>query len=105
MENRELIKMIKLIEKYKDEIIEYTLGDKKERFNELSSDMYVFEWDEFKHRIKWSIRFLKTAKLELTPELLTYLIINEWSRVWCDEKYLNIDKLRELSKTIIEEMI
>ncbi len=96
--------IIELIEKYKNEIMEYTLGDQKDEYGELYSEVYQYEWCEFIFNLRKSIELLKPSKLELTPEILTYLIINQWRGVWCDEEDLNIYKLRELSKIILEEM-
>lgn len=96
--------IIELIKKYKNEIMEYTLGDQRDEYGELYSEVYQYEWCEFIFHLRKSIELLKLSKIELTPEILTYLIIDKWSGVWCDEKELNIEKLRELSKSIIEEM-
>lgn len=96
--------IIELIEKYKNEIMEYTLGDQRDEYDELYSNRYRYEWRGFKDRIEADIYMLKPSQIELTPEILTYLIINQWRGVWCDEEDLNIDKLRDLSKTIMEEM-
>lgn len=96
--------IIELIKKYKNEIMEYTLGDQRDEYGELYSEVYQYEWCEFIFRLRKSIELLKPSKIELTPEILTYLIIDKWSGVWCDEKELNIEKLRELSKSIIEEI-
>lgn len=95
--------IIELIKKYKDEIIEYTLGDKRDEYGELYSEVYQYEWCEFIYHLEKSIKLLEPSKLELTPEILTYLIIDKWSGVWCDEEDLDVEKLRELSKRIIEE--
>ena len=97
--------IIELIKKYKDKIMEYTLGDQKDEYGELYSEVYQYEWCEFIFNLRKSIELLKPSKLELTPEILTYLIIDKWSGVWCDEEDLDVEKLRGLSKTIIEEMI
>ncbi|MGU8523274.1 hypothetical protein ACV3OO_11645 [Clostridium perfringens] len=94
-----------LINEYKNKIMEYTLGDEKDEYGELYSEVYQYEWCEFIFHLRKSIELLKPSKLELTPEILTYLIIDKWSGVWCDKEDLEIDKLRVLSKTIIEEMI
>lgn len=96
--------IIELIEKYKNEIMEYTLGDQRDEYDELYSNVYRYEWRGFKDRIKKDIYILKPSQMKLTPEILTYLIINQWRGVWCDEEDLNIYKLRELSKIILEEM-
>lgn len=97
--------IIELVKKYKDKIMEYTLGDQKDEYGELYSEVYQYEWCEFIFNLRKSIELLKPSKLELTPEILTYLIIDKWSGVWFDEEDLDVEKLRGLSKTIIEEMI
>lgn len=97
--------IIELIKKYKDKIMEYTLGDQKDEYGELYSEVYQYEWCEFIFNLRKSVELLKPSKLELTPEILAYLIIDKWSGVWCDEEDLDVEKLRGLSKTIIEEMI
>ncbi|MEG2289542.1 MAG: hypothetical protein RSC24_06205 [Clostridium sp.] len=96
--------VVKLLEKYKNEIMEYTLGDRKDEDYELYSDTYKYEWREFKDRLEQNIGFLKPAQLTLTPELLAYLIINEWGGVWDCEEYLNIEQLRRISKEIIQQL-
>lgn len=98
--------IIELIEKYKDNIMEYTLGNKIDEDGELYSNIYKWEWEEFKNRLETDISNLQPAEMELTPEILTYLIINEWGGVWCMEEDLNISELKKLSnKIIIDEIV
>lgn len=95
--------IIELIEKYKDDIMEYTLGSQKDEDDELYSEIYKWEWKSCKDRLATDIDNLKPAQMKLTPEILTYLIINQWRGVWCDESDLNIAELKKLSSKIINQ--
>lgn len=111
LENKEVLlfeydgkEILKYNKKFENKDMEYTLGGQRDEDNELYSDVYKWEWKSFKNRLEIDISNLKPAQMKLTPEILAYLIINQWRGVWCDESDLNISELKKLSSKIINQL-
>lgn len=98
-------KIIELLEKYEDKIMEYTLGNSNGRWGERFADIYCIEWDCHKAEIANIITNLIEYGINVNPNEFAYVIISEWSGVMTFNKGdLNVEGLTDICKTILEEL-
>ena len=97
--------IIKLLEKYEDEIMKYTLGNSIDEYDKRYAEEYEYEWDEHKSSISYTVDKLLSYFGELAPGAMSYIIISEWSGVMTfDEGDLNIGGLNEVCGKILCEL-
>ena len=98
-------KIIELLEKYEDEIMEYTLGNSNSKWGVRFAEIYCIEWDCHKAEIANIITNLIEYGINVNPNGFAYVIISEWSGVMTfDKDDLNIDGLTNICKTMLNEL-
>lgn len=85
-----------LLEKHKKEIM--TATDDVEYISDFS-----YEWIEFKDELDNSVRYYEKVIGNITAEILMALIVTNWCLCCSNEEDIDIDKLSEICKKIIEE--
>ena len=97
--------IIKLLEKYEDDIMQYTLGSSIDEYDKRYAEEYEYEWREHKVGIAYTVNELLSYFGELVPLAMSYVIIAEWSDVMTfDEGDLNMKGLEEVCKYILGEL-
>lgn len=98
-------KIIMLLEKYEDKIMQYTLGSSVDEYNKRYAEVYSWEWSDHKHDIAYVIANLIAYNTEINPIGFAYVIISEWSGVMTFSKGdLDIEKLTGVCEDIIKEL-
>lgn len=98
-------KIIMLLEKYEDKIMQYTLGSSVDEYNKRYAEIYSWEWGEHKYAIAYSIAKILEYTKSLNSTGFAYVIISEWSGVMTfDEEDLDIEKLTGVCEDIIKEL-
>lgn len=97
--------IIKLLEKYEDKIMEYTLGNSVDEYGERFAKVYCWEWEDHKYCIAYTIdKFIKYG-IDINPIGFAYIITSEWSGVMTfDEGDLNMNGLTDICKNILMEL-
>jgi hypothetical protein len=98
-------KIIKLLEKYEDEIMKNTLGDFIDEYDERYAEVYKWEWKEHKSSIAFVLDKFISSKNKIDAIGFAYVIVCEWSGVMTfDDGDLNIIELEEICKKILNEL-
>ena len=98
-------KIIELLEKYEDEIMEYTLGNSNSKWGGRFADIYCVEWDCHKAEIANIIVNLIESGINVNPVGFAYVIISEWSGVMTFNKGdLNVEGLTNICKTMLNKL-
>ena len=96
-------KIIELLEKYEDKIMEYTLGNSNGRWGGRFADIYCMEWDCHKSEIANIIVNLIESGINVNPVGFAYVIISEWSGVMTfDKDDLDIEGLINICEIMLE---
>ena len=98
-------KIIELLEKYEDKIMEYTLGNSNGRWGGRFADIYCVEWDCHKAEIANIIVNLIEYGINVNPNEFAYVIISEWSGVMTfDKDDLDIEVLINICEIMLNEL-
>lgn len=94
--------VIKFMNNNANLFMKLTLGDEKDEYNELYSNVYCYEWRDCIEDFARIVKNLKINNYDLDVVGLTYMFIVCWSGVIIFEhKDLNIEELKILFKDLI----
>lgn len=97
--------IIKLLEKYEDDIMQYTLGSSIDEYDKRYAEEYEWEWREHKVGIAYTVNEVLSYFGELVPLAMSYIIIAEWSDVMTfDKGDLDIVGLNNVCEKILLEL-
>lgn len=97
--------IIKMLEKYEDRIMEYTLGSSVDEYGVRYAEVYCWEWKDHKYGIAYAIDKLIKYGVDISSIGFAYIIISEWSGVMTfDEGDLFINGLTSVCKDILMEL-
>jgi len=97
--------IIKLLEKYEDDIMKYTLGDSIDEYDKRYAEEYEYEWEEHKSSIAYTVDKLLNYFGGLSPIYMAYVIIAKWSDVMTyDDGDLDIVGLNNICEQILSEL-
>ena len=97
--------IIKLLEKYENDIMQYTLGSSIDEYDKRYAEEYEYEWEEHKSSIAYTLDKLLNYFGGLSPIYMTYIIITEWGDIMTfDEGDLNIEGLEKTCRHILWEL-
>jgi len=99
------LKIIQLLEKYEDGIMENTLGDSIDDGDDRYVEVYKYEWGNHKEGIAHTLEQLRGYGASVSPTGLAFIIITEWSGVMTfSDGDLNIEGLEKVCKKILKEL-
>jgi hypothetical protein len=98
-------KIISILTKYEDSIMECTMGDKIDVYGTRYTNVYSSEWNGHKQDLAYLIDKLLINDYSISAEGLAYIIISHWYGVMTiDKQCLDVSKLKKLCKKILKDI-
>lgn len=99
--DREII--MEALKKHEDGIMQFTLGDIVDEYDERYCDVYNSEWENHSEEIAVSIENILYSNMPLKPDMIVGIIVNEWFNcVGSDVEDLNYYGLLGVAIKIID---
>lgn len=99
--DREII--MEALKKHEDGIMQFTLGDIVDEYDERYCDVYKYEWEDHSEIIVNAIEVIIHSSMPLKPDMIVGIIVNEWFNcVGSDVEELNYYGLLGVAIEIID---
>lgn len=83
-------RILEAFELHTEGIMQFTLGNVVDEYDEKYCDVYKYEWVNHRHVMVKSIETIMQSNIPLKPDMIVGIIVNEWfSCVGCDVEDLN----------------
>lgn len=97
--------IVRLLEKYEDQIMEYTLGNYIDEYGERFAEVYKWEWKGHKEDIAYTISRLVKYGVDINSIGFAYIIVDEWAGVMTfDDGDLDMNNLRKVCEDILIDL-